>query len=117
MKKLLIALAFAGVSLGASAQDSDPVLKYSVATNSFWSNWFVQVGGDFNSWISDQEHGRGLDQILGHVGIVCQQLLGILRQTVAAISERRIIVEGADARVQSHTRYDGLAHEDNLLVG
>ena len=61
MKKLLIALAFAGVSLGASAQDSDPVLKYSVATNSFWSNWFVQVGGDFNSWISDQEHGRGLD--------------------------------------------------------
>ena len=61
MKKLLIALAFAGVSLGASAQDSDPVLKYSVATNSFWSNWFIQVGGDFNSWISDQEHGRGLD--------------------------------------------------------
>ena len=61
MKKLLIALAFAGVSLGASAQDSDPVLKYSVATNSFWSNWFVQVGGDFNSWISAQEHGRGLD--------------------------------------------------------
>ena len=61
MKKLLIALAFAGVSLGASAQDSDPVQKYSVATNSFWSNWFVQVGGDFNSWISDQEHGRGLD--------------------------------------------------------
>ena len=61
MKKLLIALAFAGVSLGASAQDSDPVLKYSVATNSFWSNWFVQVGGDFNSWISDQEHGSGLD--------------------------------------------------------
>ena len=57
----MIALAFAGVSLGASAQDSDPVLKYSVATNSFWSNWFVQVGGDFNSWISDQEHGRGLD--------------------------------------------------------
>ena len=61
MKKLLIALAFAGVSLGASAQDSDPVQKYSVATNSFWSNWFVQVGGDFNSWISDQEHGRGLN--------------------------------------------------------
>ena len=54
-------MAFAGVSLGASAQDSDPVQKYSVATNSFWSNWFVQVGGDFNSWISDQEHGRGLD--------------------------------------------------------
>lgn len=61
MKKLLMALAFAGVALGANAQDADPVLKYSVATNSFWSNWFIQVGGDFNSWISDQEHGRGLD--------------------------------------------------------
>ena len=56
-----MALAFAGVALGANAQDADPVLKYSVATNSFWSNWFIQVGGDFNSWISDQEHGRGLD--------------------------------------------------------
>ena len=56
-----MALAFAGVALGSSAQDADPVLKYSVATNSFWSNWFIQVGGDFNSWISDQEHGRGLD--------------------------------------------------------
>ena len=61
MKKLLMALAFAGVALGANAQDADPVLKYSVATNSFWSNWYIQVGGDFNSWISDQEHGRGLD--------------------------------------------------------
>ena len=42
MKKLLMALAFAGVALGANAQDADPALKYSVATNSFWSNWFVQ---------------------------------------------------------------------------
>ena len=60
----------------------------------------------------------GLDQILGHVGIVGQQLLGILRQTVAAISERWIIVEGADARVQSHTRYDGLGVESlHLGIG
>ena len=61
MKKFLMALAFAGVALGSYAQDADPVQKYSVATNSFWSNWFIQVGGDFNSWISNQEHGRGLD--------------------------------------------------------
>lgn len=45
----------------AFAQDSDPVEKYSVGTNSFWSNWFLQVGGDFNSWISNEEHGRGLN--------------------------------------------------------
>jgi OOP family OmpA-OmpF porin len=62
MKKLLIVLAFAGVSMATMAQNTeDPTLKYSVATNSFWSNWFIQVGGDFNSWISDEEHGRGFD--------------------------------------------------------
>lgn len=61
MRKLFMALAFAGVALSGYAQDSEPVQKHSVATNSFWSNWFVQIGGDFNSWISDQEHGLGLD--------------------------------------------------------
>ena len=61
MKKFLMALAFAGVAFGSYAQDADPVLKHSVATNSFWSNWFIQVGGDFNSWISNQEHGLDLD--------------------------------------------------------
>ena len=46
MKKLFIALAFAGISLSSMAQDADPTLKYSVATSSFWSNWFIQVGAD-----------------------------------------------------------------------
>ncbi len=60
MKKLLIVLALAGVSTASMAQDSDPVQKYSVATNSFWSNWFIQVGGEWNAWYSDQEHGKNL---------------------------------------------------------
>ena len=60
MKKLLIVLALVGVSTTSMAQDSDPVLKYSVATNSFWSNWFIQVGGEWNAWYSDQEHGKDL---------------------------------------------------------
>lgn len=60
MKKLLIVLAFASVSLCTFAQDADPTLKYSVATNSFWSNWFIQVGGEWNAWYSGQEHGSGL---------------------------------------------------------
>lgn len=59
MKKLLIALAFAGVSLSGFAQDATPVQKYSVATNSFWSNWFIQVGGEWNAWYSSEEHGFG----------------------------------------------------------
>ena len=60
MKQLLIVLAFASVSLCSMAQDADPVQKYSVSTNSFWSNWFIQVGGEWNAWYSGQEHGSNL---------------------------------------------------------
>lgn len=48
------------MSLCTFAQDADPTLKHSVATNSFWSNWFIQVGGEWNAWYSSQEHGSGL---------------------------------------------------------
>ncbi len=59
MKKLLMVLALASVSFSAMAQD-DPTLKHSVATNSFWSNWFIQVGAQWNAWYSAEEHGAGL---------------------------------------------------------
>ena len=61
MRKFVIGAALLGMSMTAFAQQADPTLKYSVATNSFWSNWFIQVGGDYNIWYSNQEHGRGLD--------------------------------------------------------
>lgn len=61
MRKFLIGAALLGMSMTAFAQQADPTLKYSVATNSFWSNWFIQVGGDYNIWYSNQEHGRHLD--------------------------------------------------------
>ena len=54
-------LALVSVSFSAMAQD-DPTLKYSVATNSFWSNWFIQVGAQWNAWYSAEEHGAGLDR-------------------------------------------------------
>ena len=60
MKKLFMVLAFAGLSMATMAQDADPVEKYSVATNSFWSNWFIQVGADWNAWYSQEEHGLNL---------------------------------------------------------
>lgn len=60
MKKFLIVLAFAGISVTSMAQNEDPTLKHSVATNSFWSNWFIQVGGEWNAWYSTEEHGLGL---------------------------------------------------------
>lgn len=48
MKKFMIALAIASVgavTTNAQSQIEAPS-KYTVATNSFWSNWFVQVGVD-----------------------------------------------------------------------
>lgn len=63
MKKLLIALAFAGASLASFAQTNSVIAnKSSVATNSFWNNWFVQAGFDWNMWYSDQEHGHNLSK-------------------------------------------------------
>jgi len=58
MKKLLAVLAFAGLSLSGFAQDATPTEKYSVATNSFWSNWFIQAGAEWNAWYSSEEHGQ-----------------------------------------------------------
>ena len=62
MKKLLIVLAFAGISAAAAAQDSYNEEKYRVATNKFWHNWFVQGGVSWNAWYGNYEDGRGLDK-------------------------------------------------------
>ena len=59
MQILLSVLALARMSLTSIAQE-DPTLKYSVATNSFWSNWFIQAGAEWNAWYSNEEHGLGL---------------------------------------------------------
>ena len=53
MKKFLIALAFATVgTVALNAQtttiEAPTLSKYSVATNSFWSNWFIQAGVDMS---------------------------------------------------------------------
>lgn len=46
----MIALAFVGLGTVANAQSTsvETPSKYTVATNSFWSNWFVQVGVDMS---------------------------------------------------------------------
>lgn len=49
--------------MSAMAQETtDPTLKHSVATNSFWSNWFLQAGADQNAFYSNEEHGSGLSR-------------------------------------------------------
>ena len=58
MKKFLLMLAIAGASLTATAQETESTTeKYSVATNSFWSNWFVQGGVQWTAFYSSIEHG------------------------------------------------------------
>ena len=57
MKKLMLALAFAGFATATTAQENVPVKKHSVATNSFWSNWFVSAGGSYNASYTSQEEG------------------------------------------------------------
>ena len=53
-------LALATCAMTGFAQEDLPEQKYSVATNSFFSNWFVQVGADWNAFYSNEEHGLGL---------------------------------------------------------
>lgn len=67
MKKFLFLLAFAGTAIAATAQDDSlsdapSQVKYSVATNSFWSNWFVQANATFNSFYMDEDNGHGLSK-------------------------------------------------------
>ncbi len=57
MKKLMLALAFVGFASAATAQETVPVKKHSVATNSFWANWFVSAGGAYNASYTSQERG------------------------------------------------------------
>lgn len=58
MKKFFMVLALASVSVAGMAQNETPELKYSVATNSFWSNWFVQANVAYEMFYSDQEDGK-----------------------------------------------------------
>lgn len=61
MKKILLGLMLLGAAPAMAQENNEfvPVDKYSVATNRFWSNWFVTAGGDYVSTYSGQE--RGLD--------------------------------------------------------
>ena len=62
MKKFLIVFALACVTMSSYAQEADPTLKYSVATNSFWSNWFIQANFNWSAFYSNQEHGKNLNK-------------------------------------------------------
>ena len=60
----------------------------------------------------------GLDQVLRHVLVVREQLLGVLGQAVAAIAEAGVVVMRPDARLQAHA-VDNVAgvEASHLAVG
>lgn len=63
MKKILMGLMLLGAtSVVAQETTSEivPVDKYSVATNRFWSNWFITAGGDYVASYTNQERGLNL---------------------------------------------------------
>ena len=60
----------------------------------------------------------GLYQVLGHVLVVGQQLLGVLGKAVAAVAEAGVVVVAADARLQADTIDDVAGVEAaDLAVG
>lgn len=60
MKKFLMVLALASVSVAGMAQETTE--KYSVATNSFWSNWFIQANVAGTAFYSSQERNAGFSK-------------------------------------------------------
>lgn len=62
MKKFFAVLAFASLSLSSFAQDANTTEKYSVATNSFWSNWFVQANVAGSAFWGNQEVGNNFSK-------------------------------------------------------
>lgn len=64
--------------------------------------------GELEHAIGDEVLARGiglhdgLDEVLRNILIVGKQLLGVLRQAVTAVAEARVVVVGADARIQAY---------------
>lgn len=57
----------------------------------------------------------GPDQVLGDVGVIRQQLLGVLRQTVASVTEGGVVVVGSDTGIETDSLDDGLRVETLYL--
>jgi len=47
-----------------------------------------------------------MNEVLRNFAIVCQQLLGVFWQTVAAVTERGVVVMIADARIEADALND-----------
>jgi len=78
MKKFLMVLAFAGVSVAGMAQEDAASLKYSVATNSFWSNWFISADLSYGAFYTNEEKGNDFSRVCSRTSVVTLVLLLLL---------------------------------------
>ena len=121
-------LALAGVSVAgmAQSQDETPELKYSVATNSFWSNWFIQAnvaysafyatGDDFaSSPLKDFRRNLGASVAIGKW---FTPGLG-LRTKVTGIWGRSVLTEDASSNAMKfwNAQEQVLFNLSNMLCG
>ena len=91
MKKILLTLVVAGMSMGVMAQTEDyPVKKHSVQTNGFWENWFVSLGYEGQMVARGRVDGVALFDTYA---------------SGAAISLGKWFTPGLGLRVQTHLPY------------
>ena len=62
MKKLLLLMLMATMTIAAAAQDEAPTERHSVSTNAFWSNWFIQANMAGSAFYGNQEAGRSFSK-------------------------------------------------------
>lgn len=125
MKKFLMVLALASVSVAGMAQNETPELKYSVATNSFWSNWFIQADVVGTSFFNDGEKwGSPFKDYRTNLGASVAigkwftPGLG-LRSKVTGIWGRSVISEDKETNASKYWKFneDVLFNLSNLFCG
>ena len=107
MKKILLALVIAGMSMGIMAQtEGYPIKKYSVMTNGFWENWFISAGYEGQMLIRDRAED--------------QDLMGTY-VSGAAVSLGKWFTPGLGLRLQAHfpsfVRMDGEKYTAYAVYG
>ena len=105
-----------GVRLHGEAENADDARAFSRGAE-VAVVLVVVVTGHFEYAVGDEVFARGVGvddgthEVLGHVLVVGQELLGVLRQAVAAVAERGVVVYVADAGVETHAVDDLLGVE------
>ena len=105
-----------GIALHRQAVDADywNLLTASGARGGGGIERIVIPAGHAEHLVGDEILARAValhnrrHHVLRHICVVGQKLLGVLWQTITAVTERRVVVMRADARIESHAVDYGL---------